>query len=459
MYIIIAYMIIIRGLPMAEKEKKQFDCMEKGLDTHQAIAEAARCLMCHDAPCSRGCPAGTDPGSFIRKLRLRNITGAYRTIKTNNILGGSCGILCPSEKLCEKECSATEIDRPIQIGKLQRYIVEQGWKLGLDVIERESDQKKKVAVIGSGPAGIACAAEVAKHGYHCTVFESKEKPGGVMRYGVPEHRYSEKFLDQELDDIRKLGVEFMLNTCISGKKGAETLLEKGYDAVFLAPGLWKPIRLIDKEMDGVSTSTDFLQQMKADEKKVSEKVKGKKAAVIGGGSVAIDCVESLLKAGASDVYLIYRRSYNQMPAEESEKLDALKSGAHFLLLNQPLDYVSKDGRLQAVKLVRTRLGETDSSGRRSPENVAGSEWLLEIDYVVEAIGSKPESFLRDIYPSVASDSKDYVSVRNETMETSVKGIFAGGDIVNGPALIINAVHDGKAAGKAIAEFLNNGGKA
>ncbi len=309
-------------------------------------------------------------------------------------------------------------------------------------------------MIGSGPAGIACAAEVAKYGYKVTVFEAKDKIGGVLRYGVPEHRFSEEFLDKELQDVKKLGVEFKVNSCIEGKDSAEALLKDGYDAVFLAPGLWKPIKVIDKEIDGVHVSTEFLQQMKVDENVIFDKVKGKTAAVIGGGSVAMDCVESLIKAGASDVYLIYRRSYNQMPAEECEKQVALNCGAHFLLLNQPVDYLCENGKLKSVKLVRTRLREKDSSGRRSPENVAGSEWNLDIDFMVEAIGSKPEVFLKDIYSSVELSPKDYVTIAKETGETSVKGIFAGGDIVNGPALVINAVMDGKIAGSAIAEYLS-----
>ncbi|MCG2677365.1 NAD(P)-binding protein, partial [bacterium] len=207
--------------------------MEKGFDLSQAIIEASRCLLCHDAPCSQECPAENDPATFIRKLRFRDIKGAVRTIKENNILGGICGIVCPNEKLCQKACSATEIDRPIEIGKLQRFLVEYGWETGFKPFEKIPTTKAKVATVGSGPAGLSCAAELARAGFDVTVFESREKPGGVLRYGVPEFRLNSEFLDREIEDVKELGVKIKCKSRI-GAKGVDNLIKKGFKAVFIA---------------------------------------------------------------------------------------------------------------------------------------------------------------------------------------------------------------------------------
>ena len=203
-----------------------FRKMQEGFDMGQAIAEADRCLLCHDAPCSKGCPAETDPASFIRKLRFRNVSGAVRTIKTNNILGGACGVLCPTAELCEKECSATGIGQPIAIGRIQRFLVEHAHAAGFEVVEKKGQRSEKVAVVGSGPAGLSCAAELAKEGYPVTVFEARGEPGGVLRYGVVSYRFDTDFLAAEMADIQKLGVEFKCGSPIDGQNGAEALLKK-----------------------------------------------------------------------------------------------------------------------------------------------------------------------------------------------------------------------------------------
>ena len=247
-------------------------------------------------PAPKDVPGGTDPGAFIKKLRFRNVTGAIRTIKQNNILGGACGVLCPTARLCEKECSATALrDRPIQIGKIQRSLIEHSWKIGFSPLEKGAPRKEKIAVVGSGPAGLSCAAELAQAGFQVTVFEAKPKAGGVLRYGVPAYRFSEEFLDRELDDVRRLGVKFQCSTPIRGKGAVDRLLKKGFQAVFLAPGLWEPMRLKEKpvRIRGVTTATDFLCALREGKQaKIAQTVKGKRVAVIGGGSVAIDCVES-----------------------------------------------------------------------------------------------------------------------------------------------------------------------
>ena len=439
--------------------------MSKGLDLAQAIAEADRCLLCHDAPCSEGCPADTKPAEFIRKLRFKNVTGAIRTIKENNILGGACGVLCPTSQLCEEKCSAMfksqnrpeGADRPIQIGKIQRFLVEHSWERGFKVFEKPEPRSGKIAVVGSGPGGLSCAAELAKDGYQVTVFEARPEPGGVLRYGVVSYRFDLNFLEHEMADVKALGVKFQYDTPIDSKNGAEKLLKDGFDAVFLAPGLWDAatIKPAEKEIEGLFSSVDYLAALRDGRfEEIAKQIKGKTVAVIGGGSVAMDCIESAVKLDPKDVYLIYRRSYSQMPAEPDERIEAQEAGIHFMLLNQPLDYVTdKKNRLKGLKLVRTRLGEPDESGRRRPVEITGSEWIMDTDVVIEAIGNKAPEESSEWYPNVKVDGKKLIQVDPETGKTSVGGIFAGGDIVRGPALVVQAVQDGKVAARAIKEYL------
>ena len=445
---------------------KHFKQMRKGLDLPQAIAEADRCLLCHDAPCSKGCPADTRPAEFIRKLRLRNITGAIRTIKENNILGGACGELCPTHRLCEKECSARFIslhrpegaDRPIQIGKIQRFLIEHSWQIGFNPLRKAAARLEKIAVVGSGPAGLSCAAELAKAGYPVTLFEARPEPGGVLRYGVVSFRFSLEFLKNELRDIAALGVEFRCSHPVQGPAGAETLLKQGFRAVFLAPGLWAAEALAPKArpVPGVYSSVDYLSALRDGRfREMARRIEGKNVAVIGAGSVAMDCVESAARLGAADVYLVYRRSYAQMPAEPDERMEAQAAGVHFLLLNQPVGYVTGRGRrLKGLKLIRTRLGVTDASGRRSPRPVKGSEWVLDCDVAIEAIGNRPVADSPSWYPRVKLAGPHFIKVNARTGQTSVKGIFAGGDIVRGPALVVQAVADGKRAAAGIQRYLN-----
>jgi glutamate synthase (NADPH/NADH) small chain len=433
----------------------RFTTMGKGFGLVQALAEADRCLLCHDAPCSKGCPAETDPATFIRKLRLRNIKGAIRTITSNNALGGACGVLCPTARLCEKECSATGIVRPIAIGKIQRFLVEHSWQIGFEPLERGPARKAKVAVVGSGPTGLSCAAELAKEGYAVTVFEERSEPGGVIRWGVPAYRFDAAFLKHELASIAKLGVTFVCNTRIDGAAGAKKLLADGFSAVFLGPGLWAAERLAGAEkVKGVHTSIEFLAALRGKAiNALAKDFRGATVAVIGGGSVAMDCVESALKLGAKDAYLVYRRSFAQMPAEEDERVAALRLGAHFLVLNQPVKFLADGkGKLKGLRLVRTRLGKPDTSGRRKPETIKGSEWVLGCTAAIEAIGNTADA--ADWSAAVKVDEAGLVVANGRTRRTSARRIFAGGDIVRGPALVVEAVQDGKLASRAIRAALD-----
>jgi NADPH-dependent glutamate synthase beta subunit-like oxidoreductase len=348
-------------------------------------------------------------------------------------------------------------DRPIQIGKIQRFLVEHSWERGFKIFEKSEPRSEKIAVVGSGPGGLSCAAELAKDGYQVTVFEARPEPGGVLRYGVVSYRFDVNFLKHEMADVEALGVKFQCETPIDSKNGAEKFLEDGFDAVFLAPGLWDAatIKPDGKAIGGLYSSVDYLAALRDGRfAEMEKKIKGKTVAVIGGGSVAMDCIESAARLDAKDVYLIYRRSYCQMPAESDERIDAQEAGVHFLLLNQPVDYVTdQKNRLKGLKLVRTRLGEPDESGRRRPAEITGSEWIMDADVVIEAIGNKAPDDSPAWYPGVDVDGKKLIKIDSDTGQTSVPGIFAGGDIVRGPALVVQAVQDGKVAARAIKEFL------
>jgi len=432
--------------------------MEKGFNLTLAVEEAARCLLCFDAPCSQACPAGTDPGIFIRKLRFRNVTGAIRTIKQNNPFGWTCGVVCPTSRLCELACSRTAIDQPVQIGKLQRFLVEHGWTINFQPVKKEESGKAKVAVVGSGPAGLTCARDLALKGYDVTVFEKKALPGGNLRYGIPPFRLSEKGLEKEIDEIIALGADIKTNAAIEGADGMKNLKDQGFKAVFFSPGLWNPVRLnIDgSSLEGVLSATEFLGGLNASDAALESAVKGKTAAVIGGGSVAMDAAEWAVKAGAKDVYILYRRSYTQMPAEEKEKIQALSNGIHFLILSQPVKY-NGSGRLESITCRRTRLGTPDASGRRRPKEIPGSEFEVAVDYAIEALATLPEKELQT-FSGISWDSNNLVEVSEDTLQTASPWIYSGGDITRGPALVVEAVADGKKAAEAIIQHLEGKGE-
>jgi NADPH-dependent glutamate synthase beta subunit-like oxidoreductase len=432
----------------------RFRNMEKGFDLGQAMAEADRCLLCHDPPCSKGCPAETDPGTFIRKLRLKNVTGAIRTIKSNNILGGACGVLCPASRLCERECCATGIARPIEIARIQRALIEHSWKIGFAPVSASAERPERVAVVGSGPAGLSCAAECAREGLRVTVFEQRPEPGGVIRYGVPAYRFDKDFLSHEIADVERLGVQFRCGARIKGAEGLRDLVADGFDAIFLAPGLWAAETLFGaKKIGGVYSSVDFLALLREERfELLGENIEGKDVAVLGGGSVAMDCAQSCVKLGARNTHLVYRRSFREMPAEEEERLASLRLGVHFLLLNQPEGYVEDGGgAAKSLTLARTKLDEPDASGRRAPVKISGSDWRLDVQAVVEAIGNRPDS--AQWSDALEVDGRGLIVADARTGRAAESLTYAGGDIVRGPGLVVEAVQDGKRAARALLEAL------
>jgi len=421
--------------------------MERGFTMDQALAEAARCLLCHDAPCSAGCPASTEPDRFIRKLRLRNLKGAVAVIKENNILGGVCAVVCPTCSLCAGGCVAAGLDQPIRIGEIQRWLVEYGWDLGFKPLKVRPGRGLKVAIVGSGPAGVTCAAELALAGFEPMVFEKESKPGGMLRYGIPNHRLSEEFLDRELADATALGVTFRCNSPISSKEDLEGLFGQGFKAVFVATGAWQAVTLDLSTRGGeVLDGLSFLRRAKAGGEEFNQLVSGRRVAVIGGGDTAMDSAVCALGGGAADVSILYRRSFAEMPGSPEEKDEAIRAGVHFLILTQPVDYVVNQGTLAGIRVVRTALGEPDDSGRRRPVPVAGTEHTLEAEVVVEAIGLEPTAVTAGLGLEVDSGNRIVVDLNGLT---SRRAVFAGGDAVRGPSIVARAVNDGKQAARAI----------
>jgi len=429
--------------------------MRAAFTLSQAVQEASRCLLCHDAPCSAECPAKTDPGTFIRKLRLRNLKGAIRTIKENNILGGVCGVVCPVNRLCQKACSATEIDRPIEIGDLQRFLVEYGWETGFFPVEKEPANGVKVAIVGSGPAGLACAAELAKAGFSATVFEGREKPGGVLRYGVPEFRLNSFFLDREIEDLKKLGVIFRCKTKI-GPRGVDQLLKQGFRAVFVAPGLWSPrrVKIPGSDLQGVTTAAEFLESVRKNgAARAAGLVKNKNVAIVGGGSVAMDVATTAKALGAKKVYSICLESLAEIPADQ----DDLQLARDNFVIVKPqcrlVEIVGRRGRVTGVKGTETEWVRPKLFSPSNARAVPGTEFSLAVGAVIMAVGTGPEPSLRELSSRIAFAKNGGVAVRPDGVSTRDPLVFAGGDIVRGPALVVQAVADGKEAAKRIASRL------
>jgi len=448
--------VTVKSAKRKGKKIENLTDMEVGYTLSQAIAEASRCLLCYDAPCSTSCPAGTDPGTFIRKLHLRNIKGAIRTIKNNNVMGCVCGVTCPTERLCQEACSATELDRPIDIGKLQRFLVEHGWETGFKPLKKEKKKKEKVAVVGSGPAGLSCAAELAKAGYQVTIFEAKEKPGGVLRYGVPEFRLNHEIVDREIKDITDLGVKIKCSTRI-GKGGPCKLVKKGFGAVFVGTGLWYPYRLNipGSDLANVTTATEFLEANRTGKRrKIKKMVQGKNVAIIGGGSVAMD-VANLCKAlGADRVYSICLEGLAEIPADKEDLDMALENYIIIKPQCQVTEILGEKGKVVGVKGTETQWVKPGVYVPANARTVPGTDYRLNVSAVVMAIGSGAAPETSELCPKVKCMKNNLIKTKKDGVSTGAEKVFAGGDIVRGPALIVDAVKDGKEAAARIIKMLS-----
>ena len=401
--------------------------------THRtAMEEAARCLLCHDAPCSKGCPAGTDPAKFIRSIRFRNDRGAAETIRENNILGGTCARVCPYDRLCEEACSRCGIDKPIEIGKLQRYAIEQEEAYGMKTLSAPEKKVGNVACVGAGPASLAVAAELAKAGYNVTILEREAKAGGVLTYGIVPSRLPQAVVDHDIAQVEGLGVKFQFNTEV---KAADL---DAYDAVFVGAGLWADnLPKIDGiELDGVYAAVDFLKEART---KAEGFNPGKKVLVVGGGDVAVDCAVSAKLLGAEDVKIVYRRTLEEAPGNMTEFHYALSLGIGMTTGMAPAA-VNGNGKVEAV----------DFKGFRDE----AAELTLSADTIVFATGQKAEDMAA--VAGVKVTDKGTIAA-DDAGATDVEKIFAAGDIVNGGKTVVEAVAAGKVAAASMIAYLEKKG--
>jgi len=425
------------------------------LTLQQAIDEAHRCLLCHDAPCSQACPGGTDPAKFIRQIRFRNLKGAARTVLGNNPLGGVCAHVCPTDETCRAACLRTGIDEAIDIDGLQRFAVSYGRSRGLVVLEREDEtQRPKVAVIGAGPAGLAAAAQLGRMGHGVTVFEGRAEAGGMLRYGVPESRLPLSALEADVKEITALGVEIRTGTLVD-RADAAALLDEGYAAVFVAPGLWKAYTLDvpGVTLDGVDTAVEFLERARGPHDGLAARVRGQNVAVIGGGAVAMDVAHTAHAMGAKKVYAIALEALHELPATRSELEQAHADGVIFKPQCRVTAITGAAGKVAGVVGCETEWIE---SGRPVPSNardVEGTHFELRVGVVVQAIGQGPTEVVGRILSRVDRRGK-LADVDPMTLESNVKGLYAGGDVVRGPGTVVRAVADGKRAASAIHQFLS-----
>lgn len=415
----------------------------------RAISESSRCLMCDDAPCEEGCPALVRVGDFIRKIKTGDFIGAAKIIREDNVFGASCARICPTERLCQQNCTSNKIDRPIDIPGLQKFVCDYHLKSGLGKLEQSQSTGKKVAIIGAGPGGLAAAFELRKLGYDVTVYEANEYSAGMLRYGIPSYRLSRETIDAEVDFILSYGINIIFNHRINNIKE----LKKDYDAVFLSIGLEdeKGMDIPGKDLPGVYTALDFLNH-----KYIKDDLKlGSNIAVIGGGDVAMDCARTAIRMNnVKNVYIVYRRSAKEMPAQEQEKTDAEKEG---IIIQNLLLPVAIEGNNKVEKLIcnQIELGEPDASGRRKPIALTETRVEFKVDNVVFAIGQDAkEEFIKN-NPEIKLNKKELIEVNPDTRETSVPGVFAGGDITGGTTAI-EAIGDAKNAVIAIHKNLSRG---
>jgi len=441
-----------------EERIKNFNEVSYGLTEQDAIEEAKRCLQCKKPLCVGGCPVGIDIPAFIKKIAERDYESAIKILKEKNVLPGICGRVCPQETQCEGVCILGKKSEPVAIGLLERFAAD------MEKIKQIPEIKEKkttpVAVIGSGPAGLTCASELAKHGYPVTIFESLHLPGGVLTYGIPEFRLPKRIVKEEIEQVKKLGVEILTDMVIGKTLTIDDLRKMGYKAIFIGVGAGLPsfMGIPGENLLGVYSANEFLTRVnlmksyKFPESDTPIEV-GKKVAVIGGGNVALDAARSALRLGAK-VSVLYRRTENEMPARKEEYENAKEEGIEFHFLTQPIRFIGDDhGYLKGIEVQKMQLGEPDESGRRRPVPVVGSETILEFDTAIVAIGQKPNPLLTSTMPELKLGKSGIIIVDPQTCQTNIEGIFAGGDITTGAATVISAMGAGKKAAHSIMKYL------
>ncbi len=438
----------------ANERIRNFDEVALGYTAKLAKDEADRCLNCKNAPCMSGCPVGVHIPDFIANVKQGNIQGAYRVLKNDNNLAAICGRVCPQENQCEKHCVRKDkLGGSVAIGNLERYVADQAIVNGYDEKPQIVKIGKRVAVVGSGPASLSCAADLARCGVDVTMYEALHEAGGVLVYGIPEFRLPKALVKKEIDKVRALGVDIETNVVVGKTIFIEELLFE-YDAVFIGTGAGVPMLLKVKgeNLNGVYSANEYLTRinlMKAYKKDAITPVKrGKNVVVVGAGNVAMDSARTALRMGAN-VKLVYRRGREEMPARKEEINHAEEEGVEFLLLANPVEIIGDEqGNVKAVKCIEMQLGEPDASGRRSPIPVEGSEFTVDCDEVIVALGTTPNPIIKRSMPSLETTTKGTI-VADENGLTNIPRLYAGGDAMTGAATVILAMGAGKRSAQAI----------
>ena len=453
-------------MPTQEPEvrAKNFDEVALGYDYETAVNEAQRCLNCKKPLCVQGCPVGINIPSFIEKIKSGDIDGAYLTISESSSLPAVCGRVCPQETQCESKCVRGIKGEPVAIGRLERYVADHAKTTAETVAEKNGF---KVAVVGSGPAGLTCAGDLIKDGFDVTVYEALHKEGGVLVYGIPEFRLPKSIVADEVNKLKNLGVRFVTNAVIGKTFTVDELFEKGYSAVFIGSGAGLPnfMNIPGESYKGVYSANEFLTRsnlMKAYKDDSDTPImKGGVVAVVGGGNVAMDAARTALRLGAEKVYIVYRRSLTELPARKEEVEHAMEEGIEFMLLCAPTEINAyhtedirdiKNGFVKSMTCIKMELGEPDERGRRSPVPVKGSEFTLPVDTVIMAIGTSPNPLIKNTTAGLETNRRGCI-VTDENGATTKQGVFAGGDAVTGAATVISSMGAGKKAAKAIKEYL------
>ncbi len=459
-------MDVLKKVPVREQDPKvratNFDEVCLGYNKDEAMEEAERCLNCKNAQCVKGCPVAIDIPGFVSQIKEGNFEEAYQVISESSALPAVCGRVCPQESQCEGKCIRGIKGEPVSIGKLERFTADWAREHGIKPQPATEKKNHKVAVIGSGPAGLTCAGDLAKMGYDVTIFEALHEPGGVLIYGIPEFRLPKsEVVAKEIENVKALGVKIETNVVI-GKAGTidELMEEEGFEAVFIGSGAGLPrfMGIPGEQANGVFSANEFLTRnnlMKAFRQEYDTPImKGKKVAVVGGGNVAMDAARTALRLGA-EVHIVYRRSESELPARVEEVHHAKEEGIIFDLLTNPTEIlVDEDGWVKGMTCIRMELGEPDESGRRSPVEIPGSEFDLELDTVIMSLGTSPNPLISSTTKGLEVNRRKCIVAEEENGATSKPGVFAGGDAVTGAATVILAMGAGKAAAKGIDEYLS-----
>ncbi|AGB40524.1 NADPH-dependent glutamate synthase, homotetrameric [Halobacteroides halobius DSM 5150] len=446
----------------ANKRVNNFSEVALGYDEETAIKEAERCLQCSNPKCKAGCPVEVDIPEFIELVAEGKFKKAAKKVKEKNNLPAICGRVCPQEEQCEAECIVGIKNEPVGIGRLERFVAD--YIRDSEKVKPVKQDKGKVAVVGAGPAGLTAGADLAKMGYQVTIFESFHKPGGVLTYGIPEFRLPKEIVQDEVEKIKDLGVEIKLNKVVGKIKGVDELFAEGYDAVFVGTGAGLPkfLGLEGENLNGVYSANEFLTRVNLMKAYKFPKYKtpvyvGDKVAVVGAGNVAMDAARTALRLGAKESMIVYRRGREEMPAREEEIHHAQEEGVEFKLLNNPTRILGdQDGFVRGMECVKMELGERDESGRRRPIAIEGSEFEIDVDTVIMAIGQNPNPILLQDTPEIKTT--DWGTIKtDESKETSKEGVFAGGDVVTGAATVIEAMGAGKQAAQSIDQYIQKQG--